>query len=170
MPSRSSHQKCTHKWSRQWRVSDPEHSNDQQTTADRMSFNQGGERCRVEKEEVLRHVLSLRHILLLGDKTYQIWCTACTFCHCGTFCHYVVTKRAERSTRCTLSLLRQQHYNLSFPSLVVCVCVCVCAFVRGSARPPACKLLCIVFIIPASISAKLKFCIALSRLRGYCCP
>ena len=44
-----------------------------------------------------------------------------------------------------------------------CVCVCACA-VRA---PASCVLLCIVFIIPASISAKLKFCIALSRLRGY---
>ena len=95
------------------------------------------------------HVLSLRHVLLLrGDKT----------------CRKVHSLHV-------LSLLRQQHYNLSFPSLVVCVCVCVCrcAFVRST---PACVLLCIVFIIPVSISARLKFCIAVCiyRLRGYCCP
>ena len=93
-----------------------------------------------------------------------------------------------------LSLLRQQHCNLSFPFLLVCcvcprarvfarmraparVCVCVCMcvcvcvgvhlFVAARARP---RLYCLVFIIPASVSAKLKFCIALSRLRGYCCP
>ena len=59
----------------------------------------------------------------------------------------------------------------------VCVCVCVrvcvraCAFVRGSAHARMCVVVYyVVFIIPASISAKLKFCIALSRLRGYCCP
>ena len=34
----------------------------------------------------------------------------------------------------------------------VCVCVCWCAFVGGSTRAPTCMLLCIVFIIPASIS------------------
>ena len=31
----------------------------------------------------------------------QIWCSACMFCHSSTFCYYMVTKRAERSTRCT---------------------------------------------------------------------
>ena len=79
-----------------------------------------------------------------------------------------------------LSLLRQQHCNLSFPCACVracvraCVCVCVCVvhyFVRGSACAPANVLWCIVlcFIITASISVKLKFCFAFSRLRSYCC-
>ena len=35
-----------------------------------------------------------------------------------------------------LSLLRQQHYNLSFPSLIVCVCLCVC--VRARTCPFVC--------------------------------
>ena len=50
-------------------------------------------------------------------------------------CHYSVTNRAERSTRCTFCHLCQQHYNLSFPSLVVCVRarVCVCVPTRTQA-------------------------------------
>ena len=53
----------------------------------------------------------------------------------------------------------------------VCVRVCWCAFVRDSARARLCVVVyCVVFIIPVSISAKLKFVIALSRPRGYCCP
>ena len=99
------------------------------------------------------HILSLWHVLSLGgDKT----CWKVHSLH-------------------VLSPLCQQHYNLSFPSLIVCACVCVCVLmVHLSIAPhaPACVLLCLVFIIPASISTKLKFCIALCiyRLWGYCCP
>ena len=120
-----------------------------------------------------QHVLSLRHVLSLhGDET----------CRKGHSLH-------------GLSLLRQHHYNLSFPRFFffffgVCVCVCVCARVRARAhvyvfvcarahtcvcvcvdvhlsvapRAPACVLLCVVFIIPASVSARLKFCIARSSV------
>ena len=146
------------------------------------------------------HPVAARFVTTAGDKTCQIWCTACTFCYCGTFCHYVVTKRAERSTRCTFCHSFASNTIIClFPiprCVCVCVCVCerahvscvyprgagvcaharararvcVCACVRGSAHAPACVLLCIVFIIPASISAKLKFCIASSRLRSYRCP
>ena len=42
----------------------------------------------------------------------------------------------------------------------VCVCVCVDVHLSVAPRAPAC-VFCIVFIFPASISAKLKFCIAL---------
>ena len=55
---------------------------------------------------VLRHDLSLR-----GDKTCQ-----------------------KVHSLHVLSLLLQQHYILSFPSVVVCVCVCVCARARERAR------------------------------------
>ena len=86
------------------------------------------------------HVLSLR----LGDKT----------------CRKVHSLHI-------LSLLRQQHYNLSFPFLIVCVCVCARARAHECVcvcpRAPTCVLF-IVFITPASISPKLKFCIALSIL------
>ena len=41
------------------------------------------------------------------------------------------------------------------------VCVCVDVHLSVAPRAPACVLLCIVFIIPASINAKLKFCTAL---------
>ena len=37
-----------------------------------------------------------------------------------------------------LSLLRQQHYNLSFPSLVVCVHVCVCVCLCAHAHVSVC--------------------------------
>ena len=131
------------------------------------------------------------------------------FCHSGTFCHYVVTKRAERSTRCTFCHSFASNTCLSFPRCVcvcvllvclcvcarsrvyvfvcarahvclcararACVCVCVCVRVRvrvcvlmcicpwQRARARLCVVVyCVVFIIPASISARLKFCIALS--------
>ena len=50
-------------------------------------------------------------------------------------------------------------------------CVFVDVHLSVAPRAPAC-VLCIVFIIPTSVSAKLKFCIALCiyGLRGYCCP
>ena len=55
------------------------------------------------------HVLSLRHVLSVrGDKT----------------CRKVHSLHV-------LSHLRQQHYNLSFPFLIVCVCVFVCARARA---------------------------------------
>ena len=66
------------------------------------------------------HVLSLRHVFSLrGDKT----------------CRKVHSLHV-------LSLLRQQHYNLSFPSLVVCVCVCVCVCARAHARARVCVCVC----------------------------
>ena len=117
-----------------------------------------------------------------------------------TCCHYVVTKHAERSTRCTFchSFASNTVTCLFLSSLCVCVCVCACTLTCVSlcvchvrmcvcthARTCTCVcvlmciclwqrarpcMYCLEFIIPASISAKLKFCIALSRLRGYCCP
>ena len=52
--------------------------------------------------------------------------------------------------------------NMCVFCVCVCVCVCGCAFVRSTARARLCVVVyCVVFIIPASISAKLKFCIAL---------
>ena len=119
---------------------------------------------------LLQHVLSLWHILSLR------WQNVSNLMHSVMLHHYMVTKRAERSTRCILSPLQQQHYNLIFPLPLMCVCVCVCVcwykFVCGSAKVSVCVLWCTVFyfIIPTSISAKLKFCIALNRLWGDCCP
>ena len=106
------------------------------------------------------------------------------FCHSGTFCHYMVTKCAERSTCCTFchSIASNTITCLFLSLLCVCarsrecvfvhmsahtrVCVYVCVDVHLSVAACACPcvLLWIVFIIPASISPKLKFCIALSRL------
>ena len=79
----------------------------------------------------------------------------------------MVTKCAERSSCCTF------RHPFSLPSMCVCPCahacmrVCVCVDMRLSMT--ACVVWCIVLrsIIPTSISDKLKFCIALSRLRGY---
>ena len=131
--------------------------------------------------------------VVLSDKMCQIWCTACTFCHSSTFGDKTCWKVHSLHV---LSPLCQQHYNLSFPSLVcvcvsvracacmclcvrartcacehTCVCVCVDVHLSKELRASTCVLLCIVFIIPASVSAKLKFCIALCiyRLRGYSC-
>ena len=54
-----------------------------------------------------------------------------------------------------------------FVSVILCVCVCVwvcvCVCICPWQRPRVC---CLAFIIPAPISAKLKFCIASSRLRA----
>ena len=54
------------------------------------------------------------------------------------------------------------------------MCVCVCGGVRACVR--ACVLCVCVWggggggaIIPTSVSVKLKYCIALTRLQGYCC-
>ena len=91
------------------------------------------------------HILSLWHILSLhGDKT----CRKVHLLH-------------------DLSPLHQQHYNLSFPSLNVCVCMCVracvfvpvclcvcvcvcwCAFVCGSACACRCVVVyCVVVYYP----------------------
>ena len=62
------------------------------------------------------------------------------FCHYGTFCHHLVTKHAERSTRCTFChpFTSNTIISLSF-SLGVCVCVCVC--VRACVR--ACVCVCV---------------------------
>ena len=97
------------------------------------------------------HILSLCHILSLhGDKT----CRKVHLLH-------------------DLSPLHQQLYNLSFPSLDMCVCMCV--FVPVCLCACVCVLMCIClwqcvclqvccgvlcFIIPASVSAQLKFWIA----------
>ena len=97
----------------------------------------------------------------------QIWCTACAFCPSSTFCHYVVTKCTERSTHCTFChpFASNTKFGLSLPSMCVCVCahvcVCVCVFWCAFVCGSACVLWCIVFYYPASISAELKFCIAL---------
>ena len=133
--------------------------------------------------------------LLKSEVHTQEQC-CCTFCHSSMFCHYMVTKRAERSTRCTFchSFASKTITCLFLSSLsvcvclcvpvcmcvcahecvrmcvCVCVCVCVCICSWQHARAHVCVVVyCVVFIIPASISPKLKFCIALSRLRGYCC-
>ena len=112
------------------------------------------------------------------------------FCHYGTFCHYVVTERAEGSTRCTFRhpFASKTIICLSLPLMWVCVCVCArfCARSHVCARTHTCVcVMCICpwqlarnrecygvlrFIIHASVSAKLKFSIGFSRLRGYCCP
>ena len=95
----------------------------------------------------------------------QIWCTACTFCYSSTCCHYMVTL--------LLSLLRQQHCNLSFPFLVVCVCVCLCVcvrsrvcvcvcqharvFVRTSMRAHVCMCVCVD--VHLSVTARTHMCV-----------
>ena len=94
-------------------------------------------------------------------KTFWVFCPHVFLC----FFAHVVTKRAERSTRCTFchSFASNTITCLFLSSLCVCVCVrarahshvcvcvcvcvCSCAFVRGSARAPVCVLLCIVLYL-----------------------
>ena len=83
-------------------------------------------------ECLLRHVLSLRHVLLLR------WQNVSNLMHClhVLSLRHVLSPCSDKTCRKVhslhvLSLLPQQHYNLSFPSLVVCVCVCVCVCVRA---------------------------------------
>ena len=85
----------------------------------------------------------------------------------------MVTKCAERSTCCTFC------HPFPFPQCVgvcalahTCACMCECVCVDVHLSMTAFVVWCIVLcsIIPTSISAKLKFGIALSRLQGYCCP
>ena len=86
----------------------------------------------VEKVGLLRHVLSLRHILSLRCQNVS------NLMHCLPVLslRHVLSLHGDKTCRKVyslhvLSLLPQQHYNLSFPSLIVCVCVCVCARVRA---------------------------------------
>ena len=127
------------------------------------------------------HVLSLRQVLSLrGDKTCRkvhslhvlrhsfasgtIICLSLpSLCVCVCVCaraRLFVYARAQVCLRARTCLC-----------VCVCVCVlmCVCPWQRARARECV-VVYCVVFITSASISAKLKFCIALSRLRGYCCP
>ena len=82
------------------------------------------------------HVLSLRHILSLrGDKT----CWKVHSLH-------------------VLSLLRQQHYNLSFPSCIVCVCVYVCMHLSVCACAQVCVCTCVCVCICPWQRARPRVC------------
>ena len=117
---------------------------------------------------VLRHILSLRYVLR------QI-VTNLMHCLHVLSLRYVLSLRSDKTCRKihslhVLSPLRQQHYSLSSPSFHVCVCVFMCICPWQPARARECVVVyCVVFYYPTSISAKQKICIALSRLRGYCC-
>ena len=96
-------------------------------------------------------------------------------------CHHVVTKRAERFTRCTFCHPFASNTIICLSSFLD-VCVCARLFVYVCARPRGrvwgggggasvrvyCVVLCL--IIPASVSVKLKFRIPLNRLKGYSLP
>ena len=117
--------------------------------------------------------------------------TSCTFCHsfasntitclflsllCVSVCVCVCVCLRAYSRVC-VSVCTCVCVFVSACAHVCCVCVCMCVCVLMCICPwqrvPArvCVVVyCVVFIISTSISPKLKFCIALSRLRGYCCP
>ena len=98
-----------------------------------------------------------------------------------------VTKRvrfAEKSTRCTFCHAFASNTIICLSLLWLCVCVRTRAFVCVFPRTRVCvdvhlsvaararpRMLCIVLcLLSPPQSALDKFCIALSRLRGYCCP
>ena len=107
------------------------------------------------KEGVLRHVLSLRQVLSPRNLMHSL--------HVWSLRH-VLSLRGDKTYRQVhslhvLSLLRQQHYNLSFPFLeraltcvcVVCVSVCVyvlmfiCPWQRARPRVCCCVLCCVYY-------------------------
>ena len=59
-----------------------------------------------------------------------IWCTACTFCHCGTFCQYV--PKGPLVARFVTPSLANTVICLSHPSLCVCARAQVWCFIPGS--------------------------------------
>ena len=124
------------------------------------------------------HVLSLRHILLLrGDKTYR-----------KVHSLHILSLLRQQHMIClsfpSLVLgvcVRRAHVSVCVcPRAGVCahacVCVCVrarpcgcvpvrvCAFVRGSARAPACVLLCIVLCLLSPPQAALNWNSVLLRV------
>ena len=112
------------------------------------------------------------------------------FCHADTFCNYMVTKRAERSTRCIFChpFASNTIIYLSLPTLCVCVrarthvclrvdararvclCVCGCAFVRSTARFCVCVVVYCVYYTRLTRRKTEMLCMCIYRLRGYCCP
>ena len=83
-----------------------------------------------KKTVLLRHVLSPCYVA----KRVKSDALPARFCHFGTFCQYVVTKRAERFTGCTFChpFARSAVAGL-LSSFSVCVRVCVCVCVRARA-------------------------------------
>ena len=107
------------------------------------TFEEKGEPkgTRTETPVAARFVTTARFVTKVTKSVKFDALIACTFCHSGTFCHYVMTKRTERSTRCTFCHPFASNIIICLSLLSMCLSACVRAPVCVCVHPCVCIVL-----------------------------